>query len=69
MGRIQPISLCKPCVMSVRGPSNVSGVEAESLNLDIPVIPAVFASMINDSYKNVLPDSLFTKTFDLLSPY
>ena len=22
-GRIQPISLCKPCVMSVRGPSNV----------------------------------------------
>ena len=23
VGRIQPISLCKPCVMSVRGPSNV----------------------------------------------
>ena len=23
MGRIQPISLCKPCVMSVRGPINV----------------------------------------------
>ena len=23
MGRIQPISLCKPCVMSVRGPNNV----------------------------------------------
>ena len=22
-GRIQPISLCKPCVMSVRGPTNV----------------------------------------------
>ena len=22
-GRIQPISLCKPCVMSVRGPNNV----------------------------------------------
>ena len=23
VGRIQPISLCKPCVMSVRGPNNV----------------------------------------------
>jgi len=23
LGRIQPISLCKPCVMSVRGPNNV----------------------------------------------
>ena len=23
MGRIQPISLCNPCVMSVRGPNNV----------------------------------------------
>ena len=23
MGRIQPISLCKPCVMSMRGPNNV----------------------------------------------
>ena len=23
MGRIQPISLCKPCVISVRGPNNV----------------------------------------------
>ena len=23
VGRIQPISLCKPCVMSVRGPKNV----------------------------------------------
>ena len=23
VGRIQPISLCKPCVMSVRGPDNV----------------------------------------------
>ena len=24
VGRIQPISLCKPCVMSVRGPNNVA---------------------------------------------
>ena len=23
VGRVQPISLCKPCVMSVRGPNNV----------------------------------------------
>ena len=23
VGRIQPISLCKPCIMSVRGPNNV----------------------------------------------
>ena len=23
VGRIQPVSLCKPCVMSVRGPNNV----------------------------------------------
>ena len=23
VGRIQPINLCKPCVMSVRGPNNV----------------------------------------------
>ena len=23
VGRIQPLSLCKPCVMSVRGPNNV----------------------------------------------
>ena len=23
MGKIQPISLCKPCVMRVRGPNNV----------------------------------------------
>ena len=22
VGRIQPISLCKPCIMSVRGPNN-----------------------------------------------
>ena len=27
-------------------------------------IPAVFASMIHDSYKNFLPDSVFTKTID-----
>ena len=26
VGRIQPISLCKPCVMSVRGPNNVGRV-------------------------------------------
>ena len=26
VGRIQPISLCKPCVMSVRGPNNVRRV-------------------------------------------
>ena len=26
VGRIQPISLCKPCVLSVRGPNNVGGV-------------------------------------------
>ena len=26
MGRIQPITLCKPCVMSVRGPNNVGRV-------------------------------------------
>ena len=25
VGRIQPISLCKPCVMSVHGPNNVEG--------------------------------------------
>jgi len=25
VGRIQPMSLCKPCVMSVRGPNNVGG--------------------------------------------
>ena len=25
VGRIQPISLCKPCVMSVHGPNNVGG--------------------------------------------
>ena len=30
------------------------------------MIPAVFASMIHDSYKNFLPDSLFTKTIDHL---
>ena len=27
-------------------------------------IPVAFASMIHDSYKNFLPDSWFTKTFD-----
>ena len=30
------------------------------------MIPAVFASMIHDSYKNFLPDSLFAKTIDYL---
>ena len=30
------------------------------------MIPAIFASMIHDSYKNFLPDSLFTKTIDHL---
>ena len=34
------------------------------------MIPDVFASMIHDSYKNFLPDSLFTRTFDhLLTTY
>ena len=28
------------------------------------MIPAVFASMIHDSYKNFLPDLLFTKTIE-----
>ena len=28
------------------------------------MIPVVFTSMIHDSYKNFLPDSWFTKTFD-----
>ena len=33
------------------------------------MISAVFASMIHDSYKNFLPDSLVTKTFDHLLTY
>ena len=34
VGRIQPISLCKPCIMSVRGPNNVGrAVETDPILL------------------------------------
>ena len=33
VGRIQPISICKPCIMSVRGPSNVGGACANGSNI------------------------------------
>ena len=33
VGRIQPISLCKPCVMSVRGPNNVGRAVQTDLTL------------------------------------
>ena len=33
VGRTQPISLCKPCIMSVRGPSNVGGACANGSNI------------------------------------
>jgi len=34
VGRIQPISLCKPCVMRVRGPNNVGGAEGGAVQTD-----------------------------------
>ena len=33
VGRIQPIRLCNPCVMSVRGPYNVEGTVQTDLTL------------------------------------
>ena len=33
VGRIQPIGLCNPCVMSVRGPYNVEGTVQTDLTL------------------------------------
>ena len=47
VGRIQPISLCKPCVMSVRGPNNVA------LRLAVQTDPTLlrYASAITEQKK------------------
>ena len=55
VGRIQPISLCKPCVMSVRGPNNVGrAVQTEPTLLR-------YASAITDQKKCW---ELLTEKFD-----
>ena len=45
VGRIQPISLCKPCVMSVRGPNNVG----RAVQTDLTLLP--YASAITEQKK------------------
>ena len=45
VGRIQPISLCKPCVMSVRGPNNVG----RAVQTDPPLLR--YASAITEQKK------------------
>ena len=55
VGRVQPISLCKPCVMSVRGPNNVGrAVQTEPTLLR-------YASAITDQKKCW---ELLTEKFD-----
>ena len=45
VGRIQPISLCKPCVMSVRGPNNVG----RAVQMDLTLLR--YASAITEQKK------------------
>ena len=45
VGRIQPISLCKPCVTSVRGPNNVG----RAVQTDPTLLP--YASAITEQKK------------------